>query len=326
MQLEWYGQSAFRLTRRRARRSSSTRSTTCPRMQRPRPALGLPADRGRERRPAARHPRAPRPQRRRARSAATRCVVRSTAGTPRVAGRRGRRRSRPSTTTVAGTQRGPNTLFVFSLRRDARRAPRRPRPDRAARRAARGARPGRPAARARRRRADDRRRRRRWRSSSRCGAQVVVPTHYRTERIDFLEPVDAFAERFATRAPRRRPGGRPRRAAGRRRAGCWCCPRCRSGRLRAPPATSAGRANRAGWPVDSSTDSHRSPSGSTVLRRADRDGDRDVDEAAVPAADDHLGAPGHRRVDGGVGEPDAVDAVVRVGRARCGSRSSGRVA
>jgi len=29
-------------------------------------------------------------------------------------------------------------------------------------------------------------------------AKVVVPAHYRTERIDFLEPVDAFAERFAT--------------------------------------------------------------------------------------------------------------------------------
>jgi L-ascorbate metabolism protein UlaG (beta-lactamase superfamily) len=28
-------------------------------------------------------------------------------------------------------------------------------------------------------------------------ADVVVPHHYRTERIDFLEPVDAFAERFA---------------------------------------------------------------------------------------------------------------------------------
>ena len=30
------------------------------------------------------------------------------------------------------------------------------------------------------------------------GAKVDVPHHYRTERIDFLEPVDAFAERFAT--------------------------------------------------------------------------------------------------------------------------------
>ena len=29
-------------------------------------------------------------------------------------------------------------------------------------------------------------------------AKVVVPAHYRTERIDFLEPVDAFAERFAS--------------------------------------------------------------------------------------------------------------------------------
>ena len=29
-------------------------------------------------------------------------------------------------------------------------------------------------------------------------AKVVVPAHYRTERIDFLEPVDAFAAGFAT--------------------------------------------------------------------------------------------------------------------------------
>src|SRR4029078_9385108 len=29
-------------------------------------------------------------------------------------------------------------------------------------------------------------------------AKVVVPAHYRTERIDFIEPVDGFAERFAT--------------------------------------------------------------------------------------------------------------------------------
>jgi L-ascorbate metabolism protein UlaG (beta-lactamase superfamily) len=29
------------------------------------------------------------------------------------------------------------------------------------------------------------------------GAKVVVPMHYRTERIDWLEPVDGFAERFA---------------------------------------------------------------------------------------------------------------------------------
>jgi L-ascorbate metabolism protein UlaG (beta-lactamase superfamily) len=30
------------------------------------------------------------------------------------------------------------------------------------------------------------------------GARVVVPMHYRTERISFLEPVDAFAEQAAT--------------------------------------------------------------------------------------------------------------------------------
>jgi L-ascorbate metabolism protein UlaG (beta-lactamase superfamily) len=30
---------------------------------------------------------------------------------------------------------------------------------------------------------------------ARLSARVVVPMHYRTERIDFLEPVDAFAQR-----------------------------------------------------------------------------------------------------------------------------------
>jgi L-ascorbate metabolism protein UlaG (beta-lactamase superfamily) len=29
--------------------------------------------------------------------------------------------------------------------------------------------------------------------AARLGASVVVPMHYRTERIDFLEPLDAFA-------------------------------------------------------------------------------------------------------------------------------------
>jgi L-ascorbate metabolism protein UlaG (beta-lactamase superfamily) len=31
---------------------------------------------------------------------------------------------------------------------------------------------------------------------TRLGAQIVVPMHYRTEHIDFLEPVDAFAARY----------------------------------------------------------------------------------------------------------------------------------
>ena len=43
-------------------------------------------------------------------------------------------------------------------------------------------------------------------------------------------------------------------------------------------------------------------------------GHRDVDEPAVPAADDHLGPAAHRGVDGVVGQADAVDAVIRVGR------------
>jgi L-ascorbate metabolism protein UlaG (beta-lactamase superfamily) len=31
-----------------------------------------------------------------------------------------------------------------------------------------------------------------WEIARQVGARVVVPMHYRTERIDFLEPVDAF--------------------------------------------------------------------------------------------------------------------------------------
>lgn len=37
-----------------------------------------------------------------------------------------------------------------------------------------------------------------WEIAAQLGAQIVVPMHYRTERIDFLEPVDDFA----ARAPR----------------------------------------------------------------------------------------------------------------------------
>jgi L-ascorbate metabolism protein UlaG (beta-lactamase superfamily) len=52
--------------------------------------------------------------------------------------------------------------------------------------------------------------------AARLSARVVVPMHYRTERIDFLEPVDAFA---ALAAARRAPAierVRPRRPARRR--------------------------------------------------------------------------------------------------------------
>jgi L-ascorbate metabolism protein UlaG (beta-lactamase superfamily) len=31
--------------------------------------------------------------------------------------------------------------------------------------------------------------------AARLGARIVVPMHYRTERIDFLEPVDGFVSR-----------------------------------------------------------------------------------------------------------------------------------
>ena len=68
-----------------------------------------------------------------------------------------------------------------------------------------------------------------------------------------------------------------------------------------------------GWPVASSTESQRSPSGQTWLRRLTARCHRDVDVAAPPAADHHLRAPGHRRMHGVLGQPQAVDAVEGVG-------------
>jgi L-ascorbate metabolism protein UlaG (beta-lactamase superfamily) len=92
---------------------------------------------------------------------------------------------------AAGTERGPNTLFAFTLggRRvahlgdfgQARCA-----------RSRRGAGHRRPPLRARRRGptigAEQA-----TAIAARLGARVVVPMHYRSDRIDFLEPVDAFA-------------------------------------------------------------------------------------------------------------------------------------
>ena len=107
-------------------------------------------------------------------------LLRSTAGTPRVAARRGGRRSPPSTTTAAGTERGPNTIFVFELDGlrvahfgDFGQAALRPEQARGARRrstcsSSRSAAARRSAARPR------------PRSPSELGAAWVVPMHYRT--------------------------------------------------------------------------------------------------------------------------------------------------
>ncbi len=94
---------------------------------------------------------------------------------------------------VAGTARGPNTLFAFSLGglRVAHLGDLGQRALRAEQRAALaqvdlllapvGGGPTIDAAQA-------------WEIAEQLGARIVVPMHYRTERIDFLEPVDAFVE------------------------------------------------------------------------------------------------------------------------------------
>ena len=96
---------------------------------------------------------------------------------------------------AAGTERGPNTIFVFSLDGLRVGALRRLRPGRAARRAGGGDRRGRPdllpvgggptvdAAQARE-------------IVDRLRPKWVVPMHYRTPKIGFLEPADAFMEKF----------------------------------------------------------------------------------------------------------------------------------
>ena len=125
--------------------------------------------------------------------------------------------SRPSTTTVAGTAARANMMFVFDFGGlrvahlgDLGQAALRPEQVAALGEVDLlfvpvGGGPTIGAEQARRRRGG-------------AGAGVVVPMHYRTERIDFLEPVDAFAERCgARRAAGRVAGVRPRRAARGRR-------------------------------------------------------------------------------------------------------------
>ena len=125
MQVEWYGQSAFRLT------DGATTVVHRP-LRRPRaagrarPALGLPGHRRRRGRPRARHPRAPRPQRRRGdrRRPGDPALDRRAPG---VADRRGARRRLRARRGRRHRARPEHALRLHA-RRAARRAPRRPRP------------------------------------------------------------------------------------------------------------------------------------------------------------------------------------------------------
>ena len=185
MQVEWYGQSAFRLTGRDTTvfidPFGDTSGLAARGIQFDYPPIeGVSADLLLD------HPRALRPQRRRTRSPGIRwCCARRRARLG-VAGRRGDRRSPPSTTRrpapSAGRTRSSSSSstalsvchfgdFGQSALRDEQAA-------------AIGSR--RPALPARRRRPDDRRRAGR-RDRERLGPRWVVPMHYRTPRIGFLE-------------------------------------------------------------------------------------------------------------------------------------------
>ena len=126
----------------------------------------------------------------------------------------------------------PEHAVRLHARRAARRAPRRPRPDRAARGAARGARAAStscfvPSA-AGRRSAPSRP----PRSPGGSARASSSPMHYRTERIDFLEPVDAFAERSrsaSSASSRARSTSTRSRAATDRSSSCPPRPERRSG-------------------------------------------------------------------------------------------------
>ena len=226
MRVEWHGQSAFTLTgdggdglHRPVRRHVGAAG-------RPRDAVRLPADRGRRRRPAARHPRAPRPQRgrgdrRRAGDAALdrrHATSRRSARWSAIASEHddvGRHRARPEhDLRLRRSTASASPTSATSARRALR-------PEQA-----RGDRRRRPALPPGRRRPDDRRRAggrdRRRRSTPRW----VVPMHYRTPRIGFLETEEEFVAamldaverldgaelRHRRAAARRRPaGGRSRR-------------------------------------------------------------------------------------------------------------------
>ena len=222
MHVEWYGQSAFRLTRRGHDACSSTRSATCRRPPRRGIQFDYPPIDGVDGRPAARHPRALRPQRRRGdRRLARRAAL--DRGASRVADRRRSSPSPPSTTTPPGpnadrTRSSPSTSTACASATSATSARPTLRPEQAA---ALGAR--RPAVRPRRRRSDDRRRRRRRHRSAperAVGRPDALPDATRElpgARGRVPRP-DARGPAFRRAAVRHDLARRPRRA-GRRRAG-----------------------------------------------------------------------------------------------------------
>ena len=83
--------------------------------------------------------------------------------------------------------------------------------------------------------------------AARLSAGIVVPMHYRTERIDFLEPVDAFAqgaarvERLASSSVRARRAARRRRSARRRARRALSRPRSAAGPPTAGPRLRTAR-------------------------------------------------------------------------------------
>ena len=218
MQVEWYGQSAFRL---------STPDTTVvidPVRRhvvpdaRARDPVGLPGDRRTStRRSAARHPRARRPQRRRGR--------RRRAGGPALDRRQARlaprraHRGRLRARRAAGTERGPNTVFVFELDglrvshfgdfgqsdlRDEQAAAHRRDVDLLILPVGGGP--------------DDRAAQGASAIVDRLQPRWVVPMHYRTRASSFLETARRVPRR-RPRPPPRRPVARDRRAARRGWAG-----------------------------------------------------------------------------------------------------------
>ena len=225
MRIHWYGQSAFELATT-TRRSSSTRSATSAPPWRRAACSSTTRYRGRRGRPPARHPRAPRPQRRRGdrRRAGGHPLDRGHAG---VAGRRGRGDRVRARRGRRHPARAEHDLRVLARRR-ACRAFRRLRPARAARRAGGGHRRGRPRLPPGRRRATIDAVEARA-VVDRLGPRWVVPMHYRTPRTGFLETADAFLDGFGDavrldgaelrhrRSSRRPGGGGPGRAVGSRR-------------------------------------------------------------------------------------------------------------
>ena len=179
MRIQWYGQSAFALTGDEASVFIDPFGDMTPLAGRG-VQFEYPAIDGVAGRPAAGHPRASRPQRGRGDRAASPTVLRSTAG--KLESPIGEIVAVASEhDEAAGTERGPNTIFVFDARRRAGRPLRRLRPGCAARRAGRGDRRGRPGVPAGRRR-PDRRRRAGPAIVDRLRPRWVVPMHYRTHQ------------------------------------------------------------------------------------------------------------------------------------------------